>query len=60
MRRNLMYDFNKQKTFRVGYIAGNNKSNQEYKGHNKKNMVQKGLLLAKGKWDKNLHLIFLQ
>lgn len=39
--------------FRGGYIAGNNKSNQEHIRDNKKNIDQKRSFMAKDKYDKN-------
>lgn len=44
-----MYDFNKRKLFKIGYIAGNNRLNQEYKRYNERNIGQKGSLLTKSK-----------
>lgn len=49
MRSNFIYDFNKQKKFKPGYIADNSRLNQEYRKHNKRSMGQKSLLLAKSK-----------
>lgn len=40
-------------------MAKNSKLNQKYKGYDKKNIDQKGLMLSKSKWNKNYYVVFL-
>ena len=49
MKSNLVYVFNRQKIFKLGYIAKNTRSSQEHKRYYENNMDEKSLLLAKGK-----------
>lgn len=53
MKSNLIYNFDRQRTFRAGYIARNSRSSREYKEHDEKSISQEDSLLAKSKWDKN-------
>ncbi len=55
-----MYGFDRRRTFRAGYMAGDSRSSREHGGHDEKSMVQGGSSSAKGKWDKNLRLVPLR
>ena len=44
----LIYDFNRQRTFRVKYIARNSRTNQKHRRHDKRSMSQENLLITKG------------
>lgn len=48
MTSNFINDFDRQKTFKVGYITKNSKSSKKYKSHDEKYIGLKNLLLAKG------------
>lgn len=39
MGNNLIYSFDKQKTFRAGYMIRDSKASQNYERHDEKNMV---------------------
>lgn len=56
---NLIYNFDRQKTFRAGYMARNSRSSQEHRGHDENGIGQGSLLSAKSKWDKNHQIVFL-
>lgn len=54
---NLVYGFNKRRTFRPGYMARNTRSSQEHRGHDENSMGKGDSLSAKGKWDLNLLVV---
>lgn len=49
MESNLIYGFNKQKTFKARYIIGNSKLSKEHKRYNKISVGQEESLLVKRK-----------
>lgn len=51
MKSNFIYGFDRQRVFRARYIAGNNRSSQEYKKYDEINMGYGNTLLAKSKWN---------
>lgn len=59
IKSNFIYGFNKQKTFKAGYMAENSKWSLEYRGYNKKSIDPESSLLIKDKREKKLiHCFF--
>ena len=57
MKSNLVYDFDRRWTFKIGFMIRTTRSSQEYKQYDENNIGGGGILLAKDKWDKNLLVI---
>lgn len=49
MKSNFIYGFDRERVFKTRYIAGNNRSSQEYKKYDEMNMGYGNTLLAKSK-----------
>lgn len=58
IENNLIYGFNRQKTFKPKYMIKNIRLSPRHKAYNENSMGGEGLLLAKGKWNKNLLVVF--
>ncbi len=55
-----MYDFDRQWTFRPGYMAKNTRLSRGHRGNDENSMGGGGTLWVKGKWDENLFVVSLR
>lgn len=60
MGNSCIYGFDRKRTFKVGYMAGNKRSSQGYRGYDKKVMDYRGSLPAKNKWDQFYCVVFFR
>lgn len=56
---NYIYGFDRQKTFRAGYMTGNRQSNRGHRRYDGKNIGYRSSLLAKGKWNRFYRVVSL-